>query len=1177
MPYKLSGFRFPGQFIQGTSFTLSPNLVSSGWCVPSVDAFGVKKSVIAGDSCNILAIKTDGTLWGWGGNNCGQLGQNTTTAVSSPTQVLGGGNNWCAVYTARDTTFSPSTVGLKTDGSLWLWGAPCCGKLGNGSSPFTAALSPIQTIAQGNNWRSAAISQWHTAGIKTDGTLWTWGNNVTGLLGDNTTINRSSPVQVPGNNWRQVSINQNTSAAIKTDGTLWTWGRFFTTGSGLPFTGYNLCVRCPVQTSAGGNNWKFDTETNAIDRVGNLLSLQHYLKGAVKTDGTLWVWGCGQHGIGSNNYTCISSPVQVPGSNWARAQVHRVNSIALKSDGTLWTWGCNSCGALGDGTSTNFGEPTVFADRSSPVQTIAGGNNWCAIGNSGSCRFGAIKTDGTLWMWGTNYYGQLGNNSTANASSPVQTVAQGNNWKKLSLGAGGFGAAAIKTDGTLWVWGSGRNGNLGSGNTLAVSSPIQTITGGTNWISASTNCSGTIAIKSDNTLWAWGCSVPGVEIFNRSSPVQVLSTGCWRTVTRNQDLANYVISCNGTLWGWTDSASGSVLYNICLNKTSPVQIGTRTDWLEIGSGSGIVGTSGNSCLISWGRNYHGQLGNNTCGNCCNDLSSPIQTVAGGNNWKQVSTAASGAVAVKTDGTLWLWGSLCDGAVGNGLPFDSINHVSSPIQTIAGGTDWAHACFLSSNGRPFAHANKCNGNSWNWGSFGTGASLTATATPNNFARCILEPIRNINLDSFAQIITSATVNAGINNSGNLFTWGCNTCGAFGLNRGIEDISDPRTLGNFKDLSAVFLRKDVFQRGSLWSWGLNTGGVLGNNSSSNLSSPVQIAANSDNWRTICSGGCNAVAIRSDGTLWTWGCGVDGQLGNGQASVTLSSPIQIGTSTDWKVASASGAHMLAIKTDGSLWAWGNAACGKFGNGYCNNACAPVQIFTLSAPYCRWRDVVATPSHSMALSTGNELFTWGNNSCGQLGILAASTAYNICRPCRIDNANNWCKAFSSYRFNSIALRTNGSLWAWGEGCCGKLGIGSVVNVSSPAQVFGGNNWATATIGKSVGAGISIDGRLWTWGCNGNGSLGTNDTIDRSSPVQTIAGGNDWRQVVAGSESILASKTNGTLWGIGRVSLGNCTSGDASTTAPPVSSPVQLLSGTTGWLCITGNGCTNFALISCI
>tara|TARA_R110000868_G_scaffold81757_1_gene231260 strand:- start:6211 stop:7407 length:1197 start_codon:yes stop_codon:yes gene_type:complete len=374
---------------------------------------------------------SQGGLWGWGYNNVGQLGDNTSTQKSSPIQTISGGTNW------KQVSVGDHAAAIKTDGTLWLWGRNTYGQLGNnlgGGAALDPKSSPVQTISGGTNWKMVACGGYNTACIKTDGTLWLWGYNTLGQLGNNAnTINETkSPVQTVsgGANWKQVSTG-NFSAAIKTDGTLWTWG-YNVNGT----LGDNTTVNksSPVQTVAGGTNWKQVSSGGSHNAA------------AIKTDGTLWTWGINSYGNLGNNTNgnggttnSQSSPIQTisGGTNWKMVACGYYHDVAIKTDGTLWTWGYGYYGQLGNETNLYSGS------RSSPVQTVAGGTNWKQV-SSDSNHTTCIKTDGTLWTWGENSFVQLGDNTTVNKSSPVQTVAGGTNWKQVD--AGSISMMAIRED-----------------------------------------------------------------------------------------------------------------------------------------------------------------------------------------------------------------------------------------------------------------------------------------------------------------------------------------------------------------------------------------------------------------------------------------------------------------------------------------------------------------------------------------------------------------------------------------------------------------------------------------------------------------------------------------------------------------------------------------------------------
>jgi len=374
-----------------------------------------------------INLFSDGGLWLWGHNGNGQLGDNTTTAKSSPVQTVAGGTNWkqVKVNVSNPGNNSFHTAAIKTDGTLWTWGTGSSGRLGDNTSG--AKSSPVQTVSAGTNWKQVATGNGHTAAIKTDGTLWLWGVNSYGTLGDNTTASKSSPVQTvaAGTNWKQVAAGVYHTAAIKTDGTLWTWGR---NGASILTYGQlgdntTTAKSSPVQTVSGGTNWK-------------LVAGGGYHTTAIKTDGTLWTWGLNGNGqLGNNTTGKISSPIQTVsgGTNWKLVSCGFYHTAAIKTDGTLWTWGFNYYGALGDNTVTQ---------RNSPVQTVSGGTNWKLV-DCGAYHTAAIKTDGTLWTWGRNTEGQLGVNDITHRSSPIQTVAGGTNWKSVS--GGGNDTAALSS------------------------------------------------------------------------------------------------------------------------------------------------------------------------------------------------------------------------------------------------------------------------------------------------------------------------------------------------------------------------------------------------------------------------------------------------------------------------------------------------------------------------------------------------------------------------------------------------------------------------------------------------------------------------------------------------------------------------------------------------------------
>jgi alpha-tubulin suppressor-like RCC1 family protein len=350
---------------------------------------------------------------------------------------------------------------------------------------------------------------------------------------------------------------------------LWTWG---SGGNGklgnAVTTGF---ISTPVTTFAGGNNWK------------QVSSGQQYTA-AVKTDGTLWTWGLGTSGqLGNATITNTSTPVTTfaGGTNWKQVSAGEVHIAAIKTDGTLWTWGSGTGGQLGNAT---------IVSASTPVTTFAGGTNWKQV-SCGESFTAAIKTDGTLWIWGFAGTGRLGNAVTTNTniSTPITTFAGGTNWKQVS--GGNSHTAAIKTDGTLWTWGQGASGRLGNGVAAgSISTPITTFAGGTNWKQVSGGVSHTAAIKTDGTLWTWGIGTNGqlgnASTTNRSTPVTTFAGGTnWKEVGGGYHTA--AIKTDGTLWTWGLGSSGQLGNADTTTKSTPVTtFSGGTNWKQVSCGDG---------------------------------------------------------------------------------------------------------------------------------------------------------------------------------------------------------------------------------------------------------------------------------------------------------------------------------------------------------------------------------------------------------------------------------------------------------------------------------------------------------------------------------------------------------------------------------------------------------------
>ncbi len=359
-------------------------------------------------------------VWGWGSNSSGQLGDGTFgpgNRSPTPVQVVGPGDVGYLTGVAAVATGN-HTAAVKDDGTVWAWGWNGYGQLGDGTRTDSATPTPVQVLGPGGSGyltgvTAVACGEYNTFALKDDGTVWAWGDNTWGSLGDGTWTDSPTPIQVVG---------------------------------------------------PGGSGYL--TGITAV-------AARAYHTVALRDDGTVWAWG----GIGDERMGSGFTPVQVvgPGGSGYLTGVAAVaagdsHTVAVRDDGTVWAWGS---GWLGDGTPTST--PT-------PVQVVGPGGSGYLTGITAiaACRRSfAVRDDGTVWAWGGNDYGQLGDGTIVDSPTPVQVVGSGGVGYLTgvaAVAAGAFHTVALRDDGTVWAWGSNSNRQLGDGTTLARSpTPVQVL------------------------------------------------------------------------------------------------------------------------------------------------------------------------------------------------------------------------------------------------------------------------------------------------------------------------------------------------------------------------------------------------------------------------------------------------------------------------------------------------------------------------------------------------------------------------------------------------------------------------------------------------------------------------------------------------------------------------------
>ncbi len=1163
--------------------------------------------IVSSEGSHTLLIKEDGSLWAWGLNSSGQLGDGTTTNRNAPVNILPE-TKWIAVATGYDISF-----GIKKDGSLWVWGRNNVNLFGNNNSAETQRLIPGQ-VGTDTNWKSIATNGAIVVGVKSNGTIWNWGYNNNGQLGDGTNVTKAVPTQLgTDTNWSSVTLNNSTTIALKQNGTLWAWGyngesQFFVNSS-------NVNSNVPIQINS-------DTDWKMVD-----LGAYHAL--AIKQDGSLWSWGrdtSGQVGIGSSTFSTQLLPVRIGSdNNWTKISASSDISFALKSNGSLWAWGSNSYGRSAQIVGSRTNQPTQIGNGLNWMDIFAGANAslgvksdksiwvwgsnqngllglnqdafkkipvqvtsslvWKEISQGGSTTFG-IKLDGTLWAWGQNNNGIYGNNSIS-SNIPVQ-IGTATNWK--SVVTLWYSVAAIKTDGTLWTWGSNWMGTLGNGTadgTLANDNyTIAQVGTDNNWDKIYGLGSNVYAIKSNGTLWGWGSNYSkSLNSSNNSIliPTQIGTDGNWKSIGPNYNFS-IGLKTDGTLWGWGENSSGYLGLNSTINYSSPQRIGTQTNWTAVSTNyEGTIALNSSGNIFSWGRNNYGNLGFDPSATL--QINSPTQ-ISIINTIRYISSGLNHSAAIKNDGSLYMWGKNEYGNLGNNT---NINNLTGT--RVGTDTNWDKV-YVGPSSSTFAI--KTDGSLWAWGNNLNGqlgiGEFGYTPTPTQ----LFAATTNAKPKIFASSNSSFQIKA----DGTLWAWGLNNYGQLGLGDKINRNYAIR-VGTDSDWEMVShsisftigLKKD----GSLWAWGYNgSNGYLGIGNTGITESlvPVRIGTAND-WKSVSAGTNHTLALKSNGTLWAWGYNLYGSLGDG-TSTPKNLPTQVGTSTDWESIASTNFSSYAIKSNGSMWAWGLNGNGQLGDGTRTNKSVPTQI----GVFTDWKKVNGGGSggFAIALKTNGSLWGWGYGSDGSLGNNFTPLTLT---PTQIGTDINWSDfSITADGTSTLALKTNGTLWGTGVNTYGQLGNGTNINLGIFTQIGNNANWSSVASGKfatlaldnqnklyswgsilygslnkgefsfntnirQIGTGqdwdkvyagfyhsggIKKDGTLWTWGRNNTGQLGNGTTLN--NPLPTIVGnGTDWKAISLARFHSLGLKSNGTIWGWGSNSSGQL--GDGTTTNSSV--PVQI------------------------
>lgn len=716
----------------------------------------------------------------------------------------------------------------------------------------------------------------------------------------------------------------------------------------------------------------------------------------------------------------------------------------------------------------------------------------------------ALHEDGTVRTWGSDASGQLGLGRTTSSITPlrvtgISAAASGRD----ALAAGYEHVLSLQRDGTVLSWGHNFNGALGDGTSSDRSTPVRVI--GLSGIAAvAANGRHSLALGSDGSVWAWGDFGPGDgTTYFRTQPVHVPGISNAVAISAGE-YHSMIVRSDGSVWSWGFNESGQLGDGTTTSRFVPTQVVGLSDVIRVAAGqTHTLALKRDGTVWAWGSNRSGQLGGPSVG------SSLVPRQVAGVTAARITVSRNTSFAVKADGTVLSWGSDTRGSL--------------QIQTPTLITGIPAASDVKSEGHVALLAG--DGTLWTWGLNDSGqlghASGNSPATPQTVS----------GLSNIGTIAAGFSFSVAASNSGTVYAWGDNTFGQLGVEQVLLR-STPSLIPNFGSVTQVAASGGGYGQGStialkgdgtVWTWG-GTGAVP--MQVNGLSGVVQVAPGR--------------ALKSDGTLWVWGDNAQGQLGvNVSGAGSTSVPTQVALTEIRRIAAGPN-HTVVARSDGTVWTWGSNEFGQLGTAspeFCsgpNVPCAktPVQVLGVSGVI----DVAAGGRHTLALRADGSVWAWGDNSAGQLGdgtLVSRSTPAPVTGLAGIvqiaAGGNGYISGGSgavAVDGHSVARASDGTVWTWGSNFAGELGdgvayggrllppgFGSLYRRLVPGRVAGFTGAISVSAATSRTAAVKSDGTVWSWGDNEFGQVGDGTYAPRTSPVlvanETVDGPLDLRPAV--------------------------------------------------------------------
>ena len=982
----------------GTSSSSQPVSVSTGGVLAGTTLIQVSAGGLA--AC---ALSSAGAAYCWGLGSSGQLGDGGTSSSSQPVTV-----------SARGVRFGEISVGyhntcaLSMAGAAYCWGYGSDGELGDGGTGSSGVPVAVSTagVLSGLILTQISTGYEHSCVLSTAGAAYCWGGNNDGQLGSGSTAGRGVPVAVhsagvmSGRTLTQITAGQYQTCAVDSPGSQYCWGLNSSGQAGNRAMSVNFQVPAPVTPAA------------AVIASG-------YRHSCLLRDGKAYCWGDDSDGELGNN-TTRSTPQTTPVPVYTGGVLSGVTlseiaagsdvTCALSTAGAAYCWGAGSNGQLGN-RGTAASDRPVAVTRSGALAGVT--LTQISVGADAVC---ALSTAGAAYCWGANDDGQLGNGSSTASDVPAavttaRTPLAGATLTQISAGSGY--ACALGSTGAAYCWGLDSNGQLGNGTTSssdvpqAVSTARTPLAGATlTQLSAGRGYPGrpasTCAVSSAGAAYCWGAGRSGQ-----------LGNG---TNTSTQDMP-VAVTASGALAGVT---------------VTQVTVGT-------GFACALSSVGAAYC---WGRGSSGQLGDSAARSRNVPVAVTTDRVLAGVSLIQISSGQLATCTQDSTGAFYCWGGNRSAQLGDGSTTSS----NAPV-AVAGIVPWAPTSVIAAPGNATA--------SVSWAApaslgIGTLTGYTATASPGG-ARCV----------------TSSAVSCTITGLANGTTYRVSvitrtTDGDSAPSRAVTATPWPPDTG----IAAGRASACTLARGHAYCWGDDTSGELGNDISTPAPQTTPVAVNTSGALSgvtltqLVAGNRFSCALSTAGAVYCWGAGTSGQLGDGThtssdvpVAVTATPGTPLHHERVTQIA-AGGSSACALSATGTVYCWGAGTSGQLGNGSHTSSDVPVTVTATGTPLGKAATVTqiaAGGSSACALSATGTVYCWGAGTSGQLGNgshTSSDVPVAVTARRRHPLHDVQLTQITAGGSSACALSATGAVYCWGAGTSGQLGNGSHTSSDVPVTV---------------------------------------------------------------------------------------------------------------------------------